>query len=352
MKGHYFALACFLTSLLAVPAGAQIDDAADLFTQQQQEKGELRDMKREMDSIRSNMNQALQDMKKVGAAVQASKQTKEFQLQCKEMNWELAPGTFVPALTYNGKMPGPEIRVQEGEHVRITVHNQLKTSTSMYFHGMILPHSVNGLPRKGGGLISPGESYAFEFIASNPGTYWYHPQVTHADQISRGLCGMLIVEPRSVPKTYERDIPVVIGQWTVADRPDNKETRVAATPATPGAYSLFLGNGKSAPAIPPIELRNGERVRLRIVNASKEACPLTLTGHKFEVVAISGSDATEPHTSRDTVTVNPGERVDLEFTADNPGVWSFSSMIPYQCSANGRFPGGMAIVVRYPDAMK
>ncbi len=337
-----------LSTTLPAPC-AEIDDAADLFTQQQQEKNELNEMKREMNSIKSNMGQALQDMQKVGAAVQAHRQQKEFHLQCKEMNWELTPGTFVPALTYNGRLPGPEIRVQEGDHIKITVHNQLKTSTSMYFHGMILPQSVNGLPRKGGSLINAGESYAFEFIATNPGTFWYHPQVTHAEQMSRGLCGALIVEPKSVPKTYERDFAVILGQWTVSDRPT---TPAAASHPNAVSYPLFLANGKSAPAIPPLELKSGERIRLRVINASQQACPLSLSGHKFEVVATSGSDATEPHITRDTVTINPGERVDLEFTADNPGVWSLSSLIPAQSSTNGRFPGGLAIVVRYPEALK
>lgn len=354
MDSKLFA-ACLLVSTISLvsPAGhAQIDDAADLYTQQQQEKGELRDMKQEMDSIRNNMNQALQDMQKVGAAVQARKQTKEFQLQCKESGWEIMPGTQIPAMTYNGKLPGPEICVQEGEHVRITLHNQLKTSTSLYFHGLILPQSVAGLPRKGAGLVAPGESYTFEFIASNPGTFWYHPQVTHADQLSRGLCGALIVEPRSMPKTYERDFALILGEWNVVDRPDNKEMKSAAAYGTAGSYPLFLANGKSAPAIPPFEVHNGERIRLRVINASKQFCPLSLTGHKFEIVSNNGSDATEPHTTRDTVTIGPGERMDLEFVADNPGVWSLSSMIPSQSSANGKFPGGLAVVVRYPEAMK
>lgn len=323
----------------------EIDDAADLPTQQMQEKNELNDMRREMNSIRSNMNDTLRQMQRVGSDVQARQQLKEFQLQCKEAAWELCPGRSVSALTYNNRTPGPDIRVQEGDRVQVTVQNQMKISTSLYFHGMILPQSVNGLPRKGGGLVGPGESYTFEFIASNPGTYWYHPQVTHAEQLSRGLCGVMVVEPRSVPKTWERDYVLVLGQWTVGDK------RVDATgkPISAKTYPLFLANGKSAPAIPPLEVRRGERIRLRVVNAAQQSCPLMMTGHRFEVVAANGSESTEPHTVRDTVTIQPGERMDLEFTADNPGVWSLSSMVPSQSSDNGVFPGGLAIVVRYPE---
>lgn len=324
--------------------GAEIDDAADLSTQQMQEKNELRDMRQEMDAIRSNMGNALQQMQQVGAQVQARRQLKEFQLQCKESSIELCPGRSAVSLSYNGRLPGPEIRVQEGERVKITLQNQMKVSTSLYVHGMVLPQSVNGLPRKGAGLIAPGEVGTYEFVASNPGTYWYHPQVTHAEQMARGLYGAIVVEPRSVPKTWERDIVLMLGQWTVSEK------ATAANAGKPAKiYPLMLANGKSAPAIPPIELRNGERIRLRVINVSQQACPLFLTGHRFEIVSSNGSDSTEPHISRDTVTVAPGERVDLEFTADNPGVWSLSSMIPSQSSDNGVFPGGLAIVVRYPD---
>jgi FtsP/CotA-like multicopper oxidase with cupredoxin domain len=96
-----------------------------------------------------------------------------------------------------------------------------------------------------------------------------------------------------------------------------------------------------------MELRQGERVRLRIVNASPEAVPLHLSGHRFEVISTNGSDVLEPHVFRDTVTVNPSDRVELEFTADNPGVWSLASELMTQASNQGHFPGGIACVVRY-----
>jgi FtsP/CotA-like multicopper oxidase with cupredoxin domain len=106
-------------------------------------------------------------------------------------------------------------------------------------------------------------------------------------------------------------------------------------------------NGKAAPAIPPIELRQGERVRLRVVNAGQHAIPLYLSGHRFEVMSINGSDNLEPHVYRDTITLNPSDRVDLSFAADNPGVWSFASELLEQASNEGKFPGGIACVVRY-----
>jgi FtsP/CotA-like multicopper oxidase with cupredoxin domain len=108
-------------------------------------------------------------------------------------------------------------------------------------------------------------------------------------------------------------------------------------------------NGKAAPAIPPLALRQGEKVRLRIINASQKPIPLNLTGHRFEIVSINGSDPLEPHGSRDTITLNPADRYDVDFKANNPGVWSFGSQLADQATNNGKFPGGLACVVRYSD---
>ncbi len=335
----------FLLAILLAPCSvAQIDDAADLHTQQQQEKNELGDMKRQIEDIKNNMQNALKDMSQVQSMMTGEK-IKEFHLQVKEAAVEVFPGCFFNAYTYNNQCPGPLIRVNEGDQVRLVLHNGLKTSTSLYIQGMQLPHKVDGLPKKGSGLVNPGETYVYQFIANKPGTFYYRPQVPHLDQMGRGLAGAIVVEPKNIPKTYERDLIIILNQA------ESAYLSRKGSPPNPKTGNLFLANGKSAQALAPLELKNGERIRLRIVNASPEPCPLTLSGHRFELVAQNGSDSVEPHTTRDTLTVHPGERYDLEFTANNPGVWSLSSLNASQCSFNGQFPGGFAMVVRYPDAM-
>ena len=86
---------------------------------------------------------------------------------------------------------------------------------------------------------------------------------------------------------------------------------------------------------------------MRIVNAGQESIPLSLSGHRFEVVSVNGNDPLEPHTFRDTITLNPADRYDLEWTANNPGVWSLASERYDQNTKDGKFPGGIACVVRY-----
>jgi FtsP/CotA-like multicopper oxidase with cupredoxin domain len=328
-----------VAAIVSSPAitAAVIDDAADLATQQAQEKQELNEMREELGNIKGTMQEATQGMAELHRRVQQQQraaQATEVHLIAKEGAWEVAPGASTLAFTYNGSEPGPVVRVKEGDSVRIVLHNQLKTPTSLYFHGMTLPHNVGGLPRKDAGLVNPGQTYAFSFIAGAPGTYWYHPQVMHGEQMAKGLYGVIVVEPRGA-KSYDKDVVLVLGQTT----------------AGPKQATYFTVNGKSAPAIPPIEVRNGERVRLRILNASTAACPLFLTGHRFEVINANGGDGLEPKVTRDTLTLQPGDRYDIEFVANNPGVWSLASMLPAQSSNEGKFPGGIAVVVRYPDAL-
>lgn len=334
-----FALLPAITIPCAGPgAAAVIDDAADLATQQAQERAELGEMRKEMKDLKSTMSEGANAMNQLRQNIEQRGKVQDIQLAAKESNWEIVGGTSVQALTYNGELPGPVLRIKEGQPVRIVLKNEMRVPTSMAFHGVLLPHSVGGLPRKGAGLVEPGQSYAFQFYAPKPGTYWYHPQVLHSDQMARGLYGALIVEPVNSPRTYEKDVVLVLGESSV--------------PKPGGKANYFTVNGKSAPAIPAIELRNGERVRLRVINAAPVDCPLFLSGHQFEIVSTNGADGLEPRVTRDTLTLHPGDRYDLEFTANNPGVWSLASLLPAQTNNDGKFPGGMAVVVRYPEVLR
>jgi FtsP/CotA-like multicopper oxidase with cupredoxin domain len=350
----------------------------DLSQEQAKEKLELEEMKGELDDIKGTIGETVRALNQISAQLNSQK-VKEFHLIAKEAAWELFPGTSTRVWTYNGQIPGPSIRVQEGDLVRVVLHNQLKVPTSLHFHGMILPAGLDGMPRPGSGLVPPGKSSAYQFQAAQAGTFWYHPQIVHADQQTRGMYGGIIVEPTSVPKNYEKDYLVILGQFLVAppkataEPPQSGTRNVRGAPAVgtksaahtvkdtfetvplassempPGAVTYFTINGKCAPAIPPMEVHRGERVRLRVINASQQVCPIHFSGHKFEVMSTNGGDGLEPHVMRDSLAVQPGDRFDIEFSADNPGIWSLSSELAHQASNNGKVPGGMACIVRYVD---
>lgn len=309
---------------------AQDADVESMGQAQAEKEAETRSMREELNDLKSNISDSMNSMQALQKKM-AEQKVKEFHLFAKEGDLELCAGVNVHALTYNGQSPGPVIRVNVGDVVRIVLHNQLKAPTSLYFQGLVLPYKVDGLPHKDAGIVQAGESFAYQFVANQEGTFWYHPQVINADQQAQGLSGVLVVEPRE-GKSYDRDYVLVLSQWHA-----------------PQAVTYFSVNGKCAPATAAIEVDKGEKILLRIVNTTAQVCPLSLTGHRFEIISTNGSDPAEPHLLRDTVSVNPLDRVDLLFTADNPGVWSLSSGLANQTTNCGKFPGGIATVVRYKD---
>src|SRR5690606_12252197 len=100
--------------------------------------------------------------------------TKVFELTCSNIQWETEPGKAFPAYAYNGMIPGPEIRVTEGDRVRVVLTNEMNQSTSIHWHGVDVPNDQDGVPFITQPPIKPGETYTYEFIAANPGSHMYH----------------------------------------------------------------------------------------------------------------------------------------------------------------------------------
>lgn len=387
-------LCALVYSVVAVSVSVWVSMNQPVFAQegmaaeQAKERQELQDMREEVGDIKATINDAMRQMTEVNN--QLKNQTfKEVHLFAKESIVKVASDVQIAALTYNDKLPGPELRFTQGDRIRLVLHNQLKYPTSLHFHGMTLPGSVDGLPRPDSGIVKPGATYAYQIIANQPGTFWYHPQVIHGDQKAKGLFGSFIVEPKESRQqrsdTPDKDVVIFVGDMITEFR--SKEGRVTPASAAPvvskgagkaDAASQLLGkstdmrlfaavatadkksdtstfylmNGKSAPLAPPIDVRRGQRVRIRIINSGHTLVPMHLSGHRFEVTARDGSDLLEPRVYRDTLSIAPGERVDLEFTADNPGLWALASEVFEQSSREGRTPGGIACILRYTDIVE
>jgi FtsP/CotA-like multicopper oxidase with cupredoxin domain len=373
----FLRLCACLTALiftLATDCKADVGVFGSLGEEQAREKVELDDMKREMNDIKSTTDEAIKGLNQLNTQV-VKQDAKEIHLFCKDSVCEMSGGIKLDCLTYNGHLPGPTIRVKEGQLLKIVLHNQLKVPTSLHIHGMALPQDIDGLPRRDAGLVKPGESYVYQFVAQPKGTYFYHPQIVHCDQKARGLYGAIIVEPSGSPsdKICDEDICLVFSDMlcgasagarpkaaatgaasgkTSASPEETAKTFIAQAVPTPGrpneSTRYYLINGQCAPAVPPIELSSGSRVRLRLVNAGQVPVPVHLSGHRFEIASING-DLIDVQTPRDTITLGVSDRVDVEFTANNPGTWSLGSEQVDQTTTGGKFPGGMACVVRYTD---
>ena len=280
----------------------------------------------------------------------ATPQVREFTLTAEEFAWELMPGVPTRAWGYNGQTPGPEIRVTEGDTVRVTLVNRLPVPTTIHWHGVHLRPEMDGPAGLNQEAVTPGDDFVYEFVAQPAGTRWYH---SHADpqlQVPMGLYGPLIIEPRTPTRsyTYDREHTLILGEW---DSELTPEVAAGAAPRGPRDAQLrggelgadmFLINGRVHGAIPPIEVAEGERVLLRLINAGHLAHPIHIHGHSFTIVATDGNLVPEAaRWTKDTVLVGPAERVDLELITTNPGVWMV------HCHIEHHMANGMMTVLRY-----
>ena len=130
-----------------------------------------------------------------------------FELTCQAVEWEVTPGQREQALTYNGIVPGPTLRMVEGQPVRVQVRNELDQSTSVHWHGQRVPNDMDGVTFLTQPPIEPGAEFTYEFVPSPYGSHMYHSHHNAAEQVGKGMLGALIVEPaeRSAEPAYDRD---------------------------------------------------------------------------------------------------------------------------------------------------
>jgi FtsP/CotA-like multicopper oxidase with cupredoxin domain len=218
------------------------------------------------------------------------------------------PDTAVWA--YDGTVPGPELRVRQGDPLRLVVNNKLGEDTTVHWHGIRLPNAMDGVPGLTQKPIRPGESFSYEFTPPDAGTFWYHPHADTLQQIGRGLAGALIVEERE-PVAVDRDLLWFIEDWRL-----NEIGQI-----TPGfgnrmeaGMSGHIGNTVTVNGRVPnrVSVKAGERVRLRIVNAAlARIVRLHFEGHRPVVVGHDGQPC-EPYVSEGgRLVLGPAMRTDL-----------------------------------------
>jgi len=223
------------------------------------------------------------------------------------------PDTAVWA--YDGTVPGPAIRVAQGKPVRIFVSNKLGEDTTVHWHGIRLPNAMDGVPGLTQPPIAPGKSFTYEFTAPDAGTFWYHPHADTLQQLGRGLAGALIVEEPE-PIAVDRDLLWVIEDWRLDEH--GQIVRGFGNRMEAG-MSGRIGNTVTINGRVPdrISVKAGERLRLRLVNATlARIVGLRFAGHRPVVVAYDGQpcDAHTPEAGR--VVLGPAMRADLILDAE------------------------------------
>ncbi len=239
----------------------------------------------------------------------ATAQAADVRLELKEANWELRPGLSTRVWSYNGSVPGTPIIVQEGERVVVEGVNHLPVATNIHWHGLLVPNDQDGPSR----VIKPGEPFRYEFTANESGTYWYHshyrPVVT---QVDMGLYAPFIVKT-AADRKYSGDHILVLDDWYLDA--NGKRLDGTARGDMERYGNIETVNGKTGDAIPPLVFRQGELHKLRLINASTAAYhTLQLPGHRFRVTHTDGHPLVDPYMT-DTVTLAPGERIDVEVAA-------------------------------------
>ena len=241
---------------------------------------------------------------------------KEFHLVAEPVKREFAPGMVINCWGYNGLTPGPTIEAVEGDRVRLLVTNHLPESTSMHWHGIILPNGMDGV----GGLnqphIEPGETYAYEFTLRQHGTHMYHPHSDEMVQMAMGMEGFFVIHPRHAPRV-DRDFCIFLQEWFVAPGTYTPNASVMTD------FNLFTFNSRIFPGTEPLVVRQNQRIRIRFANLSMDSHPIHLHGHQFKITGTEGgSIPPSAQWPADTVNVPPGSTRDVELVADNPGDWA------------------------------
>lgn len=243
-------------------------------------------------------------------------------LVAKEAETKLAAGVDMPVWTYNGTVPGQEIRVKQGQDVTINFKNELTVNTTIHWHGYPVPFEQDGVPGLSQETIKPGETFTYQFNAKIPGTYWYHPHEDSATQIGMGLAGALIVEKKEEQQKPDQDITLMLHEWV---KPESGHSMAGMDHSHMSnqdmsqmdhmaMYNLFTVNGKSGNLIDPLKVKTGEKVRLRFINAGNQVRFMDFGSVSYRVVSTDGQDIKEPAEVKGKVLpVAPGERYDVEF---------------------------------------
>lgn len=263
--------------------------------------------------------------------------------------WSILPGRRVDAYAVNGQVPGPRLRVTEGDRVRIHVRNELPEATSVHWHGMILPNRMDGAADVTQAPIPPGDTHTYEFTARRPGSYFYHSHAAPDRQQALGLYGALIVDPKDpgvdTAYHYDHEAVVQLQEWLHRDGFTFPAMLMEGT-----LPNYFTINGKAYPETETIRMRVGERLRVRFLGTHNNFVhPMHIHGGPFRIVQTDGEPVPPAaQLLKDTVNVGPGERYDVIWEARRPGRWLLHCHIPHHTTNdNAETDGGgglMAVI--------
>jgi FtsP/CotA-like multicopper oxidase with cupredoxin domain len=244
---------------------------------------------------------------------------KVYHLVAEPVRHEFAPGLVANCWGYNGRVHGPTIEAVEGDRVRIYVTNRLPEPTTVHWHGILLPNGMDGVAGLNQGPIPPGQTYRYAFTLRQHGTQMYHPHFDEMTQMALGMMGLFIIHPRD-PQAFrvDRDFAILLNEWLI------EAGTARPNPSEMIDFDILTMNGRVFPGTEPLVVRQGEKVRIRLVNLSATSHhPIHLHGYRFRITGTDGGKIPPSAQWPDTTVLVPvGSSRDIEFTADAPGDWA------------------------------
>jgi FtsP/CotA-like multicopper oxidase with cupredoxin domain len=253
--------------------------------------------------------------------------TLQWELTASVIEWETEPGTVVEAYAYNGVVPGPQLRAEVGDRIRIILHNDLPEPTTIHSHGLFVPPDMDGVPVISQPAVMPGETFTYEYTLRNAGSHMYHSHFMAEHQVPMGLLGAFVVtDPAAEEPEVDQDLTMILNDGPLG----------------------FTINGKGFPATAPIVATQGDTIRIRYMNEGLQIHPMHLHGIPQQVIAKDGWTLPTPH-FEDTVLVAPGERIDVLVDATELGVWAFHChILTHAEGPEGMFGMVTALIVEEP----
>ena len=263
----------------------------------------------------------------------------DFVIRISEINVELGPKLTTKTLAYNGRVPGPLLRMTEGKTIAVDVVNETNDPEMVHWHGFFIPPDVDGSHEEGTPMVQGRDRRRYIFTPQPTGTRWYHTHAIAGHDFRKGLYsgqfGMVVVEPRENPARYDLEVPLILHEWDPYSSGDN---------GMDIDFRVFTINDRILGAGEPVRVRSGQRVLFRVLNASATLPHrVALPGHFFQVMALDGNAVAAPG-KVPVLDLAPGERVDAIVEMNAPGVWVLGEADDRQRAA------GAGVVVEYANA--
>lgn len=248
--------------------------------------------------------------------------TKVFNLIAEPVKQSILPNKTLELWGFNGSAPGPTIQVNQGDHVRVIFDNHLPESSSIHWHGFEDQVRYDGQPGISQQPVLPGGRFIYEFNIHQSGTFFYHSHMAMQQMI--GMLGGFIMHPaQPYQPAVDHDFLIHLQEYAIL--PSNTIPNSMSM-----EYNWLVLNGKAGPAITPMIVPLGSRVRIRFVNLGMDHHPMHLHGHTFYITGTEGGRIQETAWwPGNTVLVGVAQARDIEFVANNPGDWMLHCHLPH-----------------------